>query len=263
MLVPVLVRQAGRFRQSRRGGGARRSRRWVDFGDRVARLAAGLLAGGLAPGRAGVRPPTRPERLHQDRPRPIPTPGWYGWRSTTGWRKRFWARIANDAGATALIYDARYAERTEALRSGLGDDRVIVIGDGPAGSAYEKIIEGHTLSNPPRPTRGRWSHSTTRPAPPAGPRALPHHHHRLQDLVNIVTEVIGGAPAPRNTLPPRGTDHATGGLLSFLPFLVHGSRQLILPAFEVRPGAVVEAVAEDGGRRALRWFRRWSTACSD
>ncbi|MBX6724187.1 MAG: AMP-binding protein, partial [Dactylosporangium sp.] len=131
MLVGTLVaRAARRFGDRVALDGPQGTQTFAQLGDRVARLAAGLLATGLRPGDrvldlqpnqntyvetdlaccvAGLVRVALNYRLHPDD----------------------WARIADDCGASALIYDARYAEPSSALRDGLGEKRTVVIGDGP------------------------------------------------------------------------------------------------------------------------------------
>src|SRR5919202_73109 len=53
-----------------------------------------------------------------------------------------WGGIADDSGAAGLIFDARFLEETEALRSGFGE-RSVVVGQAQDGqsSAYRELVE--------------------------------------------------------------------------------------------------------------------------
>ena len=151
-----------------------------------------------------------------------------------------WTRIADDAGATALIYDARYADAADPLRSGLDPGRIVAIGDAP-GAAYHKLIEGGSTAAPGL-DRGpddlvslNYTSGTT--GRPKGVRRS--HRNRWASLVNMTFDVLGGVPLPGDAYLHAGPITHTSGLF-VLPFLAAGARQLILPSFD--PEAVAEAV---------------------
>jgi len=152
-----------------------------------------------------------------------------------------WARIAADSGARALVYDARFAEPTEALRDGM--EHVIVVGDAP-GTPYEKIL----------------ADSSPAPLPPVDPDALCGLHyssgttghpkgaqrtHRnwFASLVNMTVDVLGGPPGPADVYVHAGPITHTSGLF-VLPFLAAGATQLVLPSWD--PEAFVDAVERRG-----------------
>lgn len=244
MLVPVLVQRAARrFADRVAVDGPQGSQTFGELGDRVARLAAGLLASGLTPGeRVLDLQPNQNTYIETDLA--CAHAGLVRVALNYRLHETDWDRIADDAGATALIYDARYAEQTEALRSGLGEHRVIVIGDGPGGHPYEKLIESHSPVEPTPAEPGALVSLNYTSGTTGRPKGVQRTHRvRFASLVNMVTDVIGGAPGPDDTYLHAGPITHTSGLF-LLPFLVHGSRQLILPAFDA--GEVVEAVGKRG-----------------
>jgi acyl-CoA synthetase (AMP-forming)/AMP-acid ligase II len=215
---------------------------FAELADRVHRLARGLLALGLRPGdrvldlqsnqntyvetdlataTAGLTRVALNYRLHPDD----------------------WARIADDCGATALIYDARYAEPSAALRDGLGDTRTVVIGDGP-GRPYETVMDqsGGPLDLDIAPdalvslnyTSGTTGH-------PKGVQRT--HRNRLASLVAMTFDVLGGVPADTDVYLHAGPITHTSGLF-VLPFLAAGATQLIHPRYD--PEALVDAVEHHG-----------------
>src|ERR1043166_7800141 len=93
-----------------------------------------------------------------------------------------WARIADDCGAVGLVYDARYAEPSAALRSGYGDARTVAVGGaahGMPGHDYEALIA-------------------------ASPAAAPAIDRAPDDLVslNYTSGTTGGAQGGRRPPPP-------------------------------------------------------------
>jgi acyl-CoA synthetase (AMP-forming)/AMP-acid ligase II len=211
---------------------------FAELADRVFRLAAGLRRLGLQPGdrvldlqpnqntyvetelaccAAGVVRVALNHRLHDSD----------------------WARIADDCGARALVYDARYAQRTEALRAGL--DPVVVIGDGP-GTPYHSLLDGPRYADgsgdPDALVSLNYTSGST--GRPKGVRRT----HRVRDASRrAMLAAVLGPVAPSDVYLHAGPITHTSGLFT-LPFLDAGAKQLILPAFEA--GAVVEAVRERG-----------------
>jgi acyl-CoA synthetase (AMP-forming)/AMP-acid ligase II len=155
-----------------------------------------------------------------------------------------WARIADDCGARALIYDARYADRTEALRDDL--DPVVVIGDGP-GVAYHTLLDGPRYADgsgdPDALVSLNYTSGST--GRPKGVRRT----HRVRDASrrNMLATVLRWETQrpiePTDAYLHAGPITHTSGLF-VLPFLGAGARQVILPSFDA--GAVVEAVRERG-----------------
>jgi acyl-CoA synthetase (AMP-forming)/AMP-acid ligase II len=244
VLVPVLVqRSARRFRDSVALEGPQGVQTFAELGDRVARLAAGMLASGLRPGeRVLDLQPNQNTYIETDLA--CAAAGLVRVALNHRLHPQDWAGIADDAGASALIYDARYSHQSEALRSGLGPDRVIVIGDGPGVHRYQKLVETHlplpmTAAAPDGLVSLNYTSGTT-----GRPKGVQRTHRvRFASLINMVAEVLGGPPGPGDTYLHAGPITHTSGLF-VLPFLVHGARQLILPAFDAQE--VVDAVADRG-----------------
>jgi acyl-CoA synthetase (AMP-forming)/AMP-acid ligase II len=155
-----------------------------------------------------------------------------------------WARIGEDSGATALVYDARYAEPSEALRSGLDAGRIVAIGDAP-GTAYHKMIESAPATAPALDRRPddlvslNYTSGTT--GRPKGVRRT--HRNRWASLVNMTFDVLGGVPDSSDVYLHAGPITHTSGLF-VLPFLAAGARQQILPSYDAE--AVADAVVTRG-----------------
>lgn len=155
-----------------------------------------------------------------------------------------WARIADDCGAVALVYDARYAQPSTALRDTYGPQRTVVIGDGP-GLDYERLLAD---ASPAAPVVERaaddlvslnYTSGTT--GRPKGVRRT--HRNRWSSLVGMTFDVLGGVPSESDTYLHAGPITHTSGLF-VLPFLAAGARQMILPAYDAE--AVVDAIAHRG-----------------
>src|ERR1019366_6053741 len=103
-----------------------------------------------------------------------------------------WERIATDSGARALIYDARFADQSAALRGQLA--HVVVIGDGP-GTAYERLLaSGSTrdlLPVAPDALCGLHYSSGTTGHPKGAKRT---HRNWFASVVNMTHDVLGGVP---------------------------------------------------------------------
>jgi len=152
-----------------------------------------------------------------------------------------WARIAEDSGARALVYDARFAEQTKELRSGI--DHVIAIGDAP-GTPYERLLA--SASTEPLPPVaadalcGLHYSSGTTGAPKGAQRT---HRNWFASLVNMTYDVLGGVPASDDVYVHAGPITHTSGLF-VLPFLVAGARQVVLASWDV--DAFLETVSSRG-----------------
>jgi len=245
MLVGTLVQRAAqRFGDAIAVQGPQGSLSFADLADRVTRLAAGLRALGLAPGdRVLDLQPNQNTYVITDLA--CATAGLV--RVALNYRLHAddWALIADDCGATALIYDARYAEPADALRSGFGNDRVVAIGDGPGQRLEALMANGKATGHPVHGARPddlvslNYTSGTT--GRPKGVRRT--HRVRWTSLVNMVSDVLGGPPAPGDTYLHAGPITHTSGLF-VLPFLAYGARQVIHPNFD--PAAVIDAVRRDG-----------------
>lgn len=238
----LVTRSTRRFADRVAVTGPERDLTFAELGDRVTRLANGLRGLGLSAGdrvldlqsnsvtyletdlairAAGLVRVALSYRLHRDD----------------------WARIADDSGAAALVYDAAFAEQTEDLRSGFGDDRVVVVGDGP-GTAWERLVEsGPATPLPPVDADalcGLHYSSGTTGAPKGAQRT---HRNWLAGLVNMTFDVLGGPPQPGDVYAHAGPITHTSGLF-VLPFLAAGATQLVMPSWD--PVAFVDAVEHRG-----------------
>ncbi len=245
MLVGMLVQRAARRYAGRVAlVGPQGTVTFAELGDRVGRLAGGLRALGLAPGdRVLDLQPNQNTSIEADLA--CCTAGLVRVALNYRLHPDDWAGIADDCGARALVYDARYAAPTGALRSGIPERHTVVIGDGP-GVPYEKLCAaapaGDHAQHDARPddlVSLNYTSGTT--GRPKGVRRT--HRVRFASLVNMVADVVGAAPGPADAYLHAGPVTHTSGLF-VLPFLVHGARQLILPAFD--PEAVVDAVRHRG-----------------
>src|SRR5262245_2721959 len=219
------------------------TRTYAELGDRVARLARGLRGLGLRPGDRVLDLQTnRVSFLETDLA--ISTAGLCRVALNYRLHPNDWQAIAADCGARALIYDGRFADQTEALRSEFAG-RTIVIGDGP-GLPYEQLIAGQSGSplllgaDPDALVSLNYSSGTT--GRPKG--AMRTHRNRLASLTHIVTDVLPGRPDERDSWVHAGPITHTSGLF-VLTYLAFGARQLILPTFD--PHALVEAFEHRGG----------------
>ncbi|MGH3658542.1 MAG: AMP-binding protein, partial [Micromonosporaceae bacterium] len=239
----LLTRSARRYASRTAVDGPQGRQTYAELGDRVTRLARGLLSLGLNPGdrvldlqsnqntyletdlataMAGLTRVALNYRLHPDD----------------------WARIADDSGASAIIYDARYAEPSEALRHGLGEARSVVIGDGP-GTRYEALIDGSSATpldldiGPDTVVSLNYTSGTT--GRPKGVRRT--HRNRFASLVAMTFDVLGGTPSATDVYLHAGPITHTSGLF-VLPFLAAGATQLIHPRYD--PEALVDAVRRQG-----------------
>ena len=211
------------------------------LGDRVVRLANALRALGLEPG-ARVLDLQSNSGPYVETDLAIRSAGLV--RAALNYRLHptDWERIAGDSGARALVYDARFAGETEALRSGM--EHVIVIGDGP-GTSYETLVaEGSTRPlEPVAPDElcGLHYSSGTTGHPKGAQRT---HRNWFASVVHMTHDVLGGPPAPDDAYVHAGPITHTSGLF-VLPFLVAGARQIVLPTWDA--DSFVEAVVERGG----------------
>jgi acyl-CoA synthetase (AMP-forming)/AMP-acid ligase II len=216
---------------------------FAELGERVTRLARGLRALGLRPGDRVLDLQTN-QNTYVETDLAIPSAGLVRVALNHRLHPGDWTRIADDCGATALVYDARFTGETEDLRAGLDPDRVVVIGSGP-GRPYEKLLADQSaqplmLSCDADSLCGlHYSSGTT--GHPKGARRS--HRNRVASLVNMVTDVLGAPPGPDDVYVHAGPITHTSGLF-VLPFLAHGATQLILSTWD--PEALVDAVENRG-----------------
>lgn len=213
---------------------------FAELGERVQRLATGLLALGLRPGDRVLDLQTN-SVTYLETDLAIRAAGLVRAALNHRLHPADWERIAADSGARALVYDARFAEETASLRDGV--DHVVVVGDGP-GTAYEDVTAaGAATALPPADPDAlcglHYSSGTT--GHPKGAQRT--HRNWFASVVHMTHDVLGGPPGPEDSYVHAGPITHTSGLF-VLPFLVAGARQLILPRWD--PELLLEAVAERG-----------------
>jgi acyl-CoA synthetase (AMP-forming)/AMP-acid ligase II len=238
MLVGMLVQRAGRRFAGRVAvEGPQGTQTFGELADRVARVAGGLLDLGLRPGdRVLDLQPNQNTYLETDLA--CCTAGLVRVALNYRLHSDDWARIADDCGATALIYDARYAEPATPLREAL--PHVVAIGDAP-GTPYGKLTGAAPVARPQPDDLVSLNYTSGTTGKPKGVRRT--HRVRFASLVNMVSDVLGAPPTRSDAYLHAGPITHTSGLFT-LPFLAYGARQLILPAFDA--GAVAEAVRDRG-----------------
>ena len=240
----LVTRAAQRFGDRVAVEGPDADRTFAQLGDRVARIANGLLAQGLRPGDR-VLDLQRNSTSYLETDLAIRAAGLV--RAALNYRLHpsDWERIAADSGARALVYDPAFEGQTEALRSGI--DVVICTGDGP-GLSLEKLIadapSGRIPAREPDALCGLHYSSGTTGHPKGAQRT---HRNWMASVVNMTHDVLGGPPGPHDCYVHAGPITHTSGLF-VLPFLVAGARQVVQPAWD--PEDFVAAVRERGATHA-------------
>ena len=238
----IVARAAHRFGDRVAVDGPERALTFAQLGDRVARIAHALRALGLRDG-ARVLDLQTNSTTYLETDLAIRSAGLVRVALNHRLHPDDWARIADDSGAELLIYDARFAEPTEVLRSGLGERRVVVVGDGP-GTSYDTALAA-ARSTPlpavdPDALCGLHYSSGTTGRPKGAERT---HRNWLASLVNMTVDVVGGPPKPGDVYAHAGPITHTSGLF-VLPFLAAGATQLVLPSWD--PAGFVDAVEHRG-----------------
>ena len=236
----LVTRAAQRFGDRVAVEGPDADRTFAQLGDRVARIANGLLAQGLCPGDR-VLDLQRNSTTYVETDLAIRAAGLV--RAALNYRLHpsDWERIAADSGARGLVYDPAFEEQTEALRSGI--DVVVCTGDGP-GLSLEKLIAdapaGRIPARGPDALCGLHYSSGTTGHPKGAQRT---HRNWMASVVNMTHDVLGGPPGPQDCYVHAGPITHTSGLF-VLPFLVAGARQVVQPVWD--PEGFVAAVRERG-----------------
>ncbi|MEO3782033.1 AMP-binding protein [Actinocorallia sp. B10E7] len=228
MTIGLLVhRAAARFGDRPAVLGPDGVRGFAELADRATRLARGLLGLGLCPGdRVLELQPNSCALLECDLA--LALAGLVRVPLNPRLGPAEWERIADDCGASALLYDARFTEATEALRGGLGAARTVVTGDGPGHRLDELIAKnsGARLAvgaSPDDLVGLAYSSGTT--GRPKG--AMRTHRNRVSSALAMTHEVLGGPPAPGSVYLHAGPAIHTSGLFT-LPFLMAGAPQVML-----------------------------------
>lgn len=236
----LVTRAAQRFGDRVAVEGPDADRTFAQLGDRVARIANGLLTQGLRPGDR-VLDLQRNSTTYLETDLAIRAAGLV--RAALNYRLHpsDWERIAADSGARGLLYDPAFEEQTEALRSGI--DVVVCTGDGP-GLSLEKLVAaapaGRIPGRQPDALCGLHYSSGTTGHPKGAQRT---HRNWMASVVNMTHDVLGGPPGPHDCYVHAGPVTHTSGLF-VLPFLVAGARQVVQPAWD--PEGFVAAVRERG-----------------
>ncbi|MGH8969015.1 MAG: class I adenylate-forming enzyme family protein [Actinomycetes bacterium] len=213
---------------------------FAELADRVTRLGNGLRATGLQAGDRVLDLQTN-QNTYVETDLAIRSAGLVRVALNHRLHPDDWVRIADDSGAAALVYDARFAGDTAALRDGL--DRVVVVGDGP-GTAYEKVLADAPTTALPSVDAdalcGLHYSSGTTGAPKGAQRT---QRNWFASVVNMTHDVLGGPPGPGDVYVHAGPITHTSGLF-VLPFLVAGATQLVLPSWDAE--TLVDAVEHRG-----------------
>jgi acyl-CoA synthetase (AMP-forming)/AMP-acid ligase II len=236
----LVTRAAHRFADRIAVDGPGGALTFAELGDRVVRLANALLASGLRPGDRVLDLQTN-SNTYLESDLAIRSAGLVRVALNHRLHTTDWERITSDSGACALIYNARFADQTEALRQDI--DHVFVIGDGP-GTPYERLLyEGSSRTLPPVDPEAlcglHYSSGTT--GHPKGAQRT--HRNWFASVVNMTQDVLGGVPGHDDAYVHAGPMTHTSGLF-VLPFLVAGARQIVLPSW--KPETFMEAVAGRG-----------------
>lgn len=219
-------------------------RTFGELGDRVTRLARGLLALDLQPGDR-VLDLQENSLAHVESDLAIRSAGLVRVALNHRLHPTDWERIAADSGARAIVVAAAHADAAGALLDGL--EHVVVVGDGP-GWPYESIIEGQATGRLPARAPDtfcglHYSSGTT--GHPKGARRT--HRNWFASVVNMTHDVLGGVPRADDVYVHAGPITHTSGLF-LLPFLVAGARQIVLPRWD--PDGFVESITDRGGTHA-------------
>lgn len=238
----IVRRAADRFADRRALEDHERTVTFAQLGDRVARIAGGLLGLGLRPGDAVLDLQTN-SATYVETDLGIASAGLVRVALNHRLLPADWARIAEDAGARAIIYDAAFADAASDLIEGL-PRAVAIRGDAP-GTPFERLIADATQylpdrgSDPDALVSLNYSSGTT--GAPKGARRT--HRNRVASMRNIVSDILLGPPLDDDAWLHAGPiTHASG--LFVLTHVAHGARQVILPRYD--PELVVEAVADRG-----------------
>ena len=237
----LVARAATRFQDRVAVECGDQQRTFGELGDRVTRLASGLLALGLEPGDR-VLDLQENSITYVESDLAIRSAGLVRVALNHRLHPTDWERIAADSGARAIVVTAEHADDAAALIDGL--EHTIMIGDGP-GTAYESIIAGQpTGTLPAREPDSfcglHYSSGTT--GHPKGARRT--HRNWFSSVVNMTHDVVGHVPGHDDVYVHAGPITHTSGLF-LLPFLVAGARQIVLERWD--PDLFVEAVTERGG----------------
>ncbi|MEV6526018.1 AMP-binding protein [Longispora sp. NPDC051575] len=222
----LVTRAARRYADRIALDGPQGTQTFAELGDRVHRLARGLLDLGLRPGdRVLDLQPNQNTYVETDLA--LATAGLVRVALNYRLHPDDWARIAEDSGAVGIIRDPRYDPGFDLpyqVVIGENYDRILAPG---AVDAHHDLVSLNYTSG----TTGR----------PKGVRRT--HRNRYASLMNMTYDVLGGSPGPDDVYLHAGPITHTSGLF-LLPFLAAGATQVILPQFDA--ASVVDAVRRKG-----------------
>ncbi|SHI26110.1 class I adenylate-forming enzyme family protein [Streptomyces sp. 3214.6] len=231
-------RAAARHRDRTAVVGPDGDRTFAQLHDTALRLANGLLAAGLRPGdRVLELLPNSCATLESDLA--LALAGLVRVPLNPRLGAREWERIADDCGASALVYGASFTDESEALRTGLGEGRVVAAGDGPGLSLRDLVAHSpaRRLAPVADGSLAGLAYSSGTTGRPKG--ALRTHRNRLASARAMTDSVLGGSPRPDSVFLHAGPLMHTSGLF-FLPFLAAGACQILLDHADAE--SIVETV---------------------
>ena len=214
-----------------------RSLTFGELGDRVRRLAAGLLSLGLKPGDRVLDLQTNAVS-YVETDLAFATAGLVRVALNHRLLPEDWTRIAGDCEARAIVYREEFHGKVGSLADSL-DHAVVIGGDYESLIARTEPLPRKLGFDPGTLVSLNYSSGTT--GKPKGARRT--HRNRVASMANMMADVLG-AQRPDDAWVHAGPiTHASG--LFVLPHVALGVRQIILPSFS--PEALVDAVAARGG----------------
>ena len=240
----LVTRAARRFPDRIAVEGPDGTRTFAELGERVTRIANGLLAQGLQPGDRVLDLQSN-STAYLETDLAIRSAGLV--RAALNYRLHTtdWERIAHDSGARGIVYADKFADKLPPLPEAISV-KVRVGGEAAAGElTLEQLIEqGSTDPLPvldPDALCGLHYSSGTTGHPKGAQRT---HRNWFASIVNMTQDVLGGVPDPdTDCYVHAGPITHTSGLF-VLPFLVAGARQIILPTWD--PETFIDAVQNRG-----------------
>jgi acyl-CoA synthetase (AMP-forming)/AMP-acid ligase II len=157
----LVARSARRYADRVAVDGPDRTLTFGELGDRVARVANGLRGLGLQPGDRVLDLQTN-STTYLETDLAIRAAGLVRVALNHRLHPTDWARIADDSGAVALVYDARFAEPASDLLHGFGEARLVVVGDAP-GTPYDRLVASSPARAAATHRRRRCSAACTTP----------------------------------------------------------------------------------------------------
>ncbi|ADD45785.1 class I adenylate-forming enzyme family protein [Stackebrandtia nassauensis] len=216
------------FRRSARRFGSRTaledengSLSFAELGDRVERLAHGLLSLGLRPGDRVLDLQSN-QNTYVETDLACMAAGLVRVALNYRLHDTDWQRIAADCGARGIIYDPKFGDRAKSLIDAL--DASLSLGE-----EYERLIAKAPNATLETGDLVSLNYTSGTTGNPKGVRRA--HSNRLASLTNMTIDVLGGLPGPDDVYLHAGPITHTSGLF-VLPFLAAGAKQLIRSSFD-------------------------------